>query len=83
MKDEITYGRAKDEENQEIAIDSEWGKASIVGNTVGSNIKDCSGQSAYSYILWTVIMATVFEDFYIKMHSWRREKIIKKTTKNF
>jgi Na+/H+-translocating membrane pyrophosphatase len=69
VKDEIAYGRAKDEDNEEITLDSEWGIASIVGNTVGSNIKDCSGQSAYSYILWTVIMATVFEDLYISMHS--------------
>jgi Na+/H+-translocating membrane pyrophosphatase len=68
-KDEIAYGRAKDEDNEDIAIDSEWGKASIVGNLVGSNLKDCSGQSAYSYIIWTIIMATVFEDLFISMHS--------------
>lgn len=69
VKDEIAYGRAKDENNEDIAVDSEWGRASIVGNTVGSNIKDGTGQSAYSYILWTIIIALVFEDLYIRIHS--------------
>lgn len=36
VRDEIAYGRAKDEENDDIGIESEWGRAAEVGNSVGS-----------------------------------------------
>jgi Na+/H+-translocating membrane pyrophosphatase len=60
VKDEISLGKAKDEHNEDITIDSEWGNAADVGNSVGTNLKDCNGQSGYLLILWTVIMALVF-----------------------
>lgn len=39
VRDEIAHGRAKDEDNEEIGIDSEWGRAAEIGNAVGSSIK--------------------------------------------
>jgi len=41
----------------------------MVGNSVGSNLKDTNGQSIYVYILWTITLAIILEDLFISIHA--------------
>ncbi len=58
----------RDEDGNIIKADSEWGRASDVGNSVGQNLKDCSSPSIPIMIAFWGLQSFAFASIYKSIH---------------
>ena len=67
-KKEIGAGRIRDENDNVVKGDSEWGRAAEVGSQIGLTLKDCVGTSVHLMCVFEGIMSLVLARMYGSIH---------------